>query len=177
MMSWSSIETSRVFARESVQLDGAFLKPIGGPRKQRQAHIDDRGIEGIGGLIESYTEIVLSIKTSGLFDEHAGEIGVDAPVPRLVGVGQRASRDMAADAGVIQTRTQRTQTGDAVAQTVAVGQLRESHAQELIPARKSSRAPIAAVATNTFAKLMDREVIDELIEDSSACVHECWSFG
>ena len=66
------------------------------------------------------------------------EVGVDAPVAHRVGIGQGVARDAAANAHVIELARLRSQTRFDVAQALAIGQLRERHAQELIEAGEAS---------------------------------------
>jgi len=65
------------------------------------------------------------------------EIHVDAAVALLVGIGQRTLGDVASYAQVVELGLMGAQTGFDVAQTFAVSQLCESHAQKLIEMRKS----------------------------------------
>src|SRR5258707_2210750 len=54
-----------------------------------------------------YTTLFRSLPRTA--DQDLGEVGVDSPVVRRVGVGQRAPRDLAAEPGVIQLRPQSAQ--------------------------------------------------------------------
>ncbi len=65
------------------------------PGKAREAEIGGDGIERVNGATELDTEAVLRIEPSGDGDRGFSEIGVDAPVALLVGVGQSVARDTA----------------------------------------------------------------------------------
>jgi TRAP-type mannitol/chloroaromatic compound transport system substrate-binding protein len=65
-----------------------------------------------------------------------------------VGIGQCASRDVAAEARVIELGLEGAQTRLDVAQAFAEGQLRESQAEELIPTREAAETTIWKVQTS-----------------------------
>ena len=68
------------------------------PGEQREAEVDRRRIEDVGRLRQFDPEVVPGIQVPGVGNEHLGEVGVDAPVPFLVGIRQRAPGDLAPDA-------------------------------------------------------------------------------
>ena len=72
------------------------------PRKQRQAQIDGRGIQGIGDAFQIGTKGLARIEPGCLGDQDVGEVGEHPPVPLFVGLGQRASGDGMPDARVIE---------------------------------------------------------------------------
>ena len=104
-------------------------------------------------------------------DQHLREVGVDAPVARLVGVGQRRARHLAAETHVVELAAHRTQARFDVAQALAIGQLREGHRQILIPAGEASQPRIALIPRDATAKLTIRKEADQLREDGSTLVH------
>ena len=66
------------------------------------------------------------------------------------------------------------QTGFNVSQTLAIGELGEGHAQELIPAGEAPQPVIAAVARDASAKLSIGKESDQLREHDAAKVHPSW---
>ena len=88
--------------QQRMQLHGGFVSAKLRPGKQRQAEIDGRGIQGISRLIQMHTELVVGVEAAGLANQHLSEIGVEAPIANLIGIGQGIARDPAADAQVIQ---------------------------------------------------------------------------
>ena len=115
-----------------MHLDGSFGGAEACPRKDAQAQVDSRGIERIFGLFQLHGKAVVDIEISGDLNENDREILVDAPVARFVGIGQCALGDIASDAQVIKLGSVSTQTGFDVAQALAIRQLREGKAEELI---------------------------------------------
>ena len=71
-----------------MQFDGAFGGPEARPGKDGQTQVDGGGIEGVDGVFEFDAEVLIEIELPGGMDEGLGEVGVDAPVAGLVGVGQ-----------------------------------------------------------------------------------------
>jgi hypothetical protein len=62
-------------------------------------------------------------------DQNLGEVGIDPPVVRLVGVAQGGARHLATQAHVVKLSTHGSKARLNVAQTFAIGQLSEGHRQ------------------------------------------------
>jgi hypothetical protein len=92
-------------------------------------------------------------------------------VASSVGIGQRAARDAAADAQVIKATPQSPQAGLDVAQALAIGQLRERHAEKLVPARKTADLVVALITIHTAAEFARRNEIHQLREHRFAQMH------
>ena len=73
---------------QGVHLDGGLVGSKPGPGEQRQAEVDGGGVQGLHGVIEIETERLVGLQGSGDADQYLSEVGEDAPVVRLVGVGQ-----------------------------------------------------------------------------------------
>lgn len=58
------------------------------PGKHGQAEIDGDRIEGVDGVVEFDTKVFAYIKSASDVNQSLGEVGVDAPVPCLIGIGQ-----------------------------------------------------------------------------------------
>lgn len=139
---------------QGVQFDGALVPAELRPGKDGKAQIDGCRIEGVDRLLQRHAKAVLTIETPGDADEFGRKVGVDSPIARLVGIGQRTARNSSANARMIQFGTERAQAGDDVAKTLALGQLREGHTKQLVPAGEGARTPVAVVTTNAVAKGM-----------------------
>src|ERR1044072_8938642 len=87
---------------QRVQFDGSLAPTKSCPRKKCQTEIDGRRIEGIDRLLEIDAQGIAGIEFSGTSNQDGGEIGVDAPVPVLVGLGQSVAGNIAANAHVVQ---------------------------------------------------------------------------
>lgn len=82
------------------------------------------------------SEIFFKVKLSDLIEEQLSKFGIDAPIAAFVGTGQRAARDLAANACVVQLLFKCSQTALDITQVFPDSQLRRGHAQKLIVARK-----------------------------------------
>lgn len=112
------------------------------------------------------------MEASRLGDEHLREIGEDAPVPALVGVGQGAPRDGATtEAHVVQLVGDGAQAGLDVAQALSIGELCEGQRQELIPAGEASGPAVASVTVNAPMEIVVWDQCHELSEDRFSLVH------
>jgi hypothetical protein len=154
-----------------MQLDGGLVPAELGPREQRQAQIDGGGVQGVGGLFQLGAERFVGVERTGLFDQHVGEIGEDAPVSPFVRVGQGAASRGLADTAVIEFGAQGAQTRFDVAQALAVGQLREPHDQELLVGGERAHPMIAAVAANALVEFVLGQFVHQLGKHRSAFVH------
>src|ERR1019366_7531249 len=64
-----------------------------------------------------------------------------------------------------------SETGLNVAQAFAIGQLREGHGQILVPAGEAAQVRVATVTSNTLLEFLVGKVLNQLRENSAACVH------
>ncbi len=103
---------------QRVELDGALVATELRPGKQRKTQVDGGGIEGVDGLLQGYVEVFVDIQPSGLADEDGREVGVDAPVASLVGLGQRVAGHGRPEAGMVELVAHRPQTRLDVAQAL-----------------------------------------------------------
>jgi hypothetical protein len=142
------------------------------PGEQRQAEIDGGGVERIDGLVEIDAEAVIDVEASGDADQGLGEVGMDAPVALLVGVGQGAARHIAPDTHVVELGVLGAQAGLDVAQALAVAELGEGHAQVLIETGKALHLVMAAIALDRAPEAMKGKVVDQLCENDLARVHK-----
>ena len=120
--------------QQRMHLDGSLVLSEPCPRKKGKAQVDRRGVEGIHRMVQLYGQWIVDVEAAGDMNQHLGEVGIDAPVPVFVGVGQRVSGDAPANSHVVQLRLNRSQAGFDVPKTFPVGQLGEGHAEELIQA-------------------------------------------
>jgi hypothetical protein len=100
-----------------------------------------------------------------------GKFGMDVPVPCLVGVGQRRAFDLASKPHVVKLGRLRRQTGFDVAQTLAVGQLGESHGPELLGASERLHVAIATMSIDDASEGGPGQEIHQLSKQGLAGVH------
>jgi len=121
-------------------------------------------------LFQLGAERFVGVEPTGLFDQHVGEIGEDAPVSLFVRVGQSAARRRLADTTVIEFGAQGAQTRFDVAQALAVGQLREAHDPELLVGRERAYPIIAAVTADALVEFVLGQFVHQLGKHRSAFV-------
>ena len=102
------------------------------PWKQRQAQIDRAGVQSVDRIGQLQPEVVVGIKLPRLGNQPLSELRVDAPVARLVGIGQRRPPHRLAKTHVVKLRSLSRQTDFDIAQALSVSQLRERHRAVLL---------------------------------------------
>jgi hypothetical protein len=100
-----------------------------------------------------------------------GQVGVNAPVALLIGVGQRGAVDRAAQPQMIELGAAGVEAGFDVTQTLALSELGESQTDKLTPARKLADLVVAAVACDTAMELLRMNPVQELSEHVLSGVH------
>ena len=89
--------------QQRMELHGGLGGAEPGPREQRQAKIDGGRVQSVDGVAELQPQVVMLVqRPCGIMDEALGEVGMDAPVARPVGVGQGVSRDACGKSHVIE---------------------------------------------------------------------------
>lgn len=108
------------------------------PRKYRQAQVDGRGIQDIDRVGQVHAEGLAGIELSCRHDQTFAELGIDAPVAFLVGIGQRGTADGGAQTHVVELGRLRLETGLDVAQALPIGQRGKGYAAVLFGAAQGS---------------------------------------
>src|SRR5260221_615124 len=72
---------------------------------------------------------------------------------------------------MIQLAAHRSQADFDVPQTLAMGQLREGHAQPLIPTRESAQLSVRCVASHAALELVMRQELHQLGENRPTLIH------
>jgi len=101
--------------QQRVHLDRRFGGAEMGPRKDRQTKIDGRRVECIDRVGEVETQSLVDVQSPRLADQSLGQLRVNAPVARLVGIGQRRAPHRIAEAHGIEFRGLHRQAGFDVA--------------------------------------------------------------
>jgi hypothetical protein len=130
-----------------------------------------RGVERVDGIGEFEAERIAGVERPRDGDERLGEVGVHTPVAALIGVGQSRPGDGAGtDAEVGQT-WRGPQAGLDVAQALAIGELRKSQAEKLIPAGETPQPVAGPEARHRAPELVLRHEIHQLRKHRAAFVH------
>jgi len=137
---------------QRMHLDGSFGGAEMSPRKDAQAQVDGGCVECVDRLLQFDRKAVAGIKPPGGLDQAHRKIHVDTTVALLVGIGQRALGDVSSDNQVIELGLVGAQAGFDIAQALAIGQLREGHAEELIEMRELERWISSWIFGDTLTK-------------------------
>lgn len=140
-----------------MEFDSGFVLSKRGPRKEGETQVDRGGIQSVCRLGDLRLEVLARIQLSGHSNQHMRKVGVDAPIPYFVRIGQRASRNLAPDPCVIQLGLHGPQTYFDIAKTLLISQLSEGHAKELIETGKGPNPVFALIPTNTFVEFVSWE--------------------
>ena len=73
---------------QRMKLDRRFGFTEMGPREQGQSKIDGGGVQRVDRVGDIQARVLVDVKAPCRMDETLSEIGVEAPVPGLIGVGQ-----------------------------------------------------------------------------------------
>jgi len=140
--------------QERMRFDGRLGFAKSCPREQGQAQIDRGGVEGVDRLVQLHPKAVVGVQLPCRSYQRLGEVGPDTPIAVLVGMGECASGNVAAKSHVIELGLMGAKTARDVPQTLPVGELGKSHAQELVHTRKTFDVPLAAISFDTAGELL-----------------------
>ena len=157
--------------QQGVQLDGRFGRAKRRPVKQTQAQIDGARIERVDGVVQLDTERVACVELAGAADQHGGQIEPDAPVARLVGIGQRGAFDRRAKSHRVEFGGVGGQADLDVAQALAPGELREGHRTKLLGARQRAHTRVASIPMHDAREARPRYELHDLSEQRLANIH------
>jgi len=157
--------------QQGMEFYGALPFPELGPGKKSQAEIYGGRIQGVDRLIQFDAEGIGGVKLSGFCDKDLSKIGIDPPIPGLIGVGQCIAGDLAPDAQVIKSELGCPQAGLDIPQTFPIGELGKGHAEILIPAGKSYYLVVAVVPLDTFSELVCGDKVHQLSKDRFSGIH------
>jgi hypothetical protein len=141
------------------------------PREQGQTEVDRRRIERVGRLGHLDRAGLGAVQVPCARNEELGEVAGDPPVPRLVRIGESAPRNPAAEPRVVPLRLEGPQAGLDVAKTLAVRQLREGQAEELVVAGERPQPALAGVARDAPLERATRDQIHELRKHGATTWH------
>ena len=157
--------------QQRMEFDGGLGLAEVGPGEHRKTQVYGGGVERVHGFVELDAEILVAVQTAGHVNQRLSEVGINAPVADLVGVGQGVSGDLGSNPDMIELALLGTQARLDVAQAFAIGELGKDHAQILIPAGKVFHLVMAMIPIDAPPERMHRKVIDDLRENDLAKVH------
>ncbi len=141
------------------------------PRKERQAQVDSRRIQRVGCVLQIDAKTVADVELPGLDDQVLGELFMDAPVPRLVGIGQCGALDLLPESPVVKLGRLRREADLDVTQALAIGQLREGHHAKLIGSGERLHVAIAIAVIDNSVECFPWQEVHKLSEQRFAKIH------
>ena len=157
---------------EGVHFDSGLMLAERRPRKEGEAKIDGRGIQGVGGLLEFDAKVFIGVKGARLGNHDLAEVGINPPVPFFVCLGNGAPRYSTSDAEMIKFLPAGTETGLNIPEALPIGQLREGHTKILVKTRKALDLVVTLITINTFTKLIHRQKIHDLRKYRFPGIHQ-----
>ncbi len=148
-----------------------FAFPELSPREKGQTEVDGGRIQGIDRLIQFVTEGIGGVKFSGFCDEDLSEVGINPPVPGLIGMGKGIAGDLSPDAQVIKSGLGCPQADLDISQAFAISKLSECHSEVLVPAREADHLVIAVVSIDAFSELVRGDKVHQLGKDRFPEIH------
>ena len=124
--------------QQRVQLDAGLRGSEQRPGEDGHAQVDGGRVQRVHGVVALQPQVLSGVQGAGPRDQPLRELGVDAPVPALVGVREGGAPHRRADAHVVQLGRLRRQAGLDVAQALPAGQLRERRQPGTAPRRTAS---------------------------------------
>ena len=158
---------------KGVELYRCLCPPESGPREQIQAKVDSCRVEGVDRLREIHSgDGGVAIHLLRRANQRRRQVGIDAPVPAGIGVGEVVPRRSAADSHVVEGVRLCRQAADEVAKAFSVGDLSKGHRQKLVVTGELLDLVVPCVAVDASLKLRVREKRHHLREHSLALVHQ-----
>ena len=151
------VDESRYVAaqvHQGVKLDCRLGLAEVGPREDRETQVDGRRVERIDCIVEFDAEFLVDVETTGDLNKGLCEIGVDAPVPFFVGIGQCTASNLGSNTHVVELGTLGPETSFDVAQAFPVGELRKGHATVLVLAGKALDVLVATITLDATPQYM-----------------------
>ena len=155
-----------------MQFHGGFGLAEVRPGEHGQTQVDGGAVEGIDRIVEFQPQVFVGIQGSGQANQGVGEVGVEAPVALLVGVGKGIAGHAAAQPHVIEFIPVRPQADLDSAQTLAVSELGECHTEKLVEAGKGFDVPIAVITVHATAEGFHGQMGHDLGKDELTGRHD-----
>jgi hypothetical protein len=154
-----------------MELDGSLCFAKRGPVEQAQAKIDGGGVQRVDRVLEFEPQVLVQIKFASAPDQNRSQVGPNAPVARLVGIGQGGAMNAVAKAHGVKLAGVGTQRHLDVSQALAPSQLGKGHNAKLLGASQAAHARVAAVALNDSRKACPWNEFHDLRKQGLADIH------
>ena len=159
--------------QQRVQFDGplGFAKRC--PIEQTQTQIDRGRVQRVNRVLQIQSDqVCIAVKLACPTNQQRGHVRPNAPIARLVGIGQRRAMNAVTQSHRIKFACIGAKRHFDIAQTLAPSQLRKCHDSKLLCASHASHAGVAAVAIHDSTKARPRHELHNLRKKRLADVHE-----
>ncbi len=158
--------------QQRVQLDCSLGFAKWRPIEQAQTKVDRRCFQRIHRVLQIQTDQVgVAVKFACALDQQGGYVGPNAPVARLVGVGQRRAMHRVAQAHRVKFVRIGAKSHLDIAQALAPRQLRKRHHTKLFCTAQAANARVAAVTIDDPTKARPRHELHNLRKQRLADIH------
>lgn len=157
--------------QKGMELYCTLAFPEEGPKEKGQTEVDGGRIQGIDSLIQLDAEGIGGVKLSGFRNKDLREVGINPPVPGLIGMSEGIAGDLPPDAQVVKPGLGCPQAGLDISEAFPVGKLGEGHAEVLVPAGKADHLVIAVVSIDAFSELVCGDKVHQLGKNRSPGIH------
>ena len=157
--------------QKGMEFDCPFAFPELGPGEKCQTEVDGRRIQDIDRLIQFDAEGIGGVKLSGFRNKDLSEVGINSPVPGLIGMSEGIARDLSPDAQMIKPGLGCPQADLDVPEAFPVGELGKCHAEVLVPAGKADHLVTAVVSIDAFSELVRGDKVHQLGKDRFPGIH------
>lgn len=102
---------------------------------------------------------------------HLSEVGINTPVPFLVGIGKSGSGNWVIDARVVKFAGECSQAVLNITKAFPACELSKTHDQKMLPAGERSHTVVALVMIDTLLELIFWHKLHQLCKDCLSCIH------
>ena len=156
---------------QRVHLDRCLGRTKRRPTEQTQAQIDSCRIQGVDRVGQIQPQIFVAVELAGAPNEQSRQVGPDAPISRIVGIGQGGAVNGMTQPHRVELAGVGSQRDLDVAQTFAPSQLRKGHHAKLLRTVHAAHAGIARVAIHDARKARPRNELHHLCKQRLADIH------
>ena len=157
--------------QQGMELDGSLGFAKRGPVEQAQTQIDGGGVQRVDRVLELQPQVLVQVKLASAPDQNCGQVGPNAPIARLVGIGQGGAVNAVAKAHGVKFAGVGSQRHFDVAKALAPSQLGKGHGAKLLGASQAAYARVAAVALNDSRKACPWNEFHDLSKQGLADIH------
>lgn len=142
-----------------------------GPWEKRKTQVYGARIQSVGRVLQFDAEGLSAVKLYCLGNHNMRKVAEDPPIAFLVGIGQCAFANAAANSGMVESCPHCPEANLDVPEAFAIGQLRECHDLKLCVATQCSDVLVAVVALDALVQFVSRNEIHDLRKNRTPLLH------